>query len=96
METLPLTHETLHALSTAHYQLQHYETALGYAQRAVEGDPGNQEMMWHLQLAQRQNSVVRERDARLAAFDPSAADLKLPQPTEVTSRHAEPDTLVSM
>ena len=49
----------------------------------MEGDPGNQEMVWHLELTKRQNSVVRVREARQAALDLSVTDLKMPQPTEV-------------
>jgi hypothetical protein len=48
----------------------------------MEEDPGNQEVVWHLELLKRQNNVVRKRDARHTALG-SATDLKIPQAMQV-------------
>ena len=83
LESLPPSSEVHHALSTTYHQLQQYDTALSHARLAMEEDPGNQEVVWHLELLKRQNYVVRKRDARHTALG-SATDLKIPQAMQVT------------
>ena len=71
-----------HALATTHYLLQNYNTALSYARKAVEEAPGNQELLWHLELVVRQNTVLQEGAAQLARIS-SSENLKMPRPTQV-------------
>ena len=83
LETLdeedPVTH---HALAATHYLLQHYSKALSHARKAVERDPGNRELLWHLQLVSRQNKVVQDGAEKLVGLA-SSEHLKMPKPTQV-------------
>lgn len=71
-----------HALATTHYLLQNYNTALSCARKAVEEAPGNQELLWHLELVVQQNTVLQEGAAQLARIS-SSENLKMPRPTQV-------------
>ena len=82
LETLEDVPETHQALSATHHYLQNYETALGCARTAVEGDPGNQELMWELELILRQNEVLQKGKEQLEKLG-SLAHLQMPNPTQV-------------
>ena len=73
-----------HTLSTVYHHLRHYSTALKYARLAVEGDSGNKEMEWHLELLKRQNDIIEKKNGQLAML-PLATHLKMPQYRQVTS-----------
>ena len=66
---------------TYHY-LGDHGVALSHARQAAEGDPGNKEYAWHLELVTRQNTVAKLGEEALRTITASTS-LKMPQPTQV-------------
>ena len=82
LETLddggPVVH---HALAATHRLLQNYTAALGYARRALEEDPANQEMIWHMELLLRQTDVLKRQAEQTRLV--SSEHLQMSKPTQV-------------
>lgn len=82
LKTLSLDSSVHYALSTTYHYLRQHSTALFHARQAIEEDPSNQEMAWHMELVLRQNSVSEQREDCLRKLNLDI-EAKMPQPLEV-------------
>ena len=82
IEGLPPTAITHHALSVTYHYLGDHGAALIHARQAAEGDRGNKEYAWNLELVTRQNTVAKLGEEALRTIT-TATSLKMPQPTQV-------------